>query len=182
MTGGEGQWLVVTGERGELELRDQPYTSWNAATELWVSDGTGTERLPVPAVNAYRLMVEEVSSVIRGGPGWVLPLEESRQTAAVLDAGRGREAPPCGEPVSGSRGCSGDASTADRGRRANGHRPDGRADLCKSGPPARARPEHGGCASPARPARTGSQLVKHLVPVLTLLRDAGYSDEERCAG
>ncbi len=31
-------------------------------------------------------MVEEVSSVLRGGPGWVLPLEESRQTAAVLDA------------------------------------------------------------------------------------------------
>ena len=88
MTGAEGQWLVITGERGELELRDEPYTSWNAATELWVSDGTGTERLPVPAVNAYRLMVEEVSSVLRGGPGWVLPLEESRQTAAVLDAAR----------------------------------------------------------------------------------------------
>jgi xylose dehydrogenase (NAD/NADP) len=88
MTGADGQWLVITGERGELELRDQPYTSWNAPTELWVSDGSGTERLPVPAVNAYRLMVEEVSSVIRGGPGWVLPLEESRQTAAVLDAAR----------------------------------------------------------------------------------------------
>jgi predicted dehydrogenase len=99
MTGGEGQWLVVTGERGELELRDQPYTSWNAPTELWVSDGTGTERLPVPAVNAYRLMVEEVSSVIRGGPGWVLPLEESRQTAAVLDAARASAAVG-GEPVS----------------------------------------------------------------------------------
>jgi hypothetical protein len=30
-------------------------------------------------------MVEEVSSVIRGGPGWVLPLAESKLTAAVLD-------------------------------------------------------------------------------------------------
>jgi hypothetical protein len=43
-----GQWLVVRGDRGEIELRDAPYTSWkDDDTELWVSDGTGTERLPV---------------------------------------------------------------------------------------------------------------------------------------
>ena len=84
-----GQWLVVRGDRGEIELRDAPYTSWKEDdTELWVSDGTGTERLPVPAADPYRLMVEEVSSVLQGGPGWVLPLAESRQTAAVLDAAR----------------------------------------------------------------------------------------------
>jgi xylose dehydrogenase (NAD/NADP) len=89
MTGAAGQWLVVTGERGEIELRDAPFTSWTTDdSELWVSDGVGTERVPVPAADAYRLMVEEVSSVLRGGPGWVLPLEESRQTAAVLDAAR----------------------------------------------------------------------------------------------
>ena len=99
MTGAEGQWLVITGERGEVELRDQPYTSWNAETDLWVSDGTGTDRVPVPAVNAYRLMVEEVSSVLRGGAGWVLPLQESRQTAAVLDAARSSAAAG-GQPVS----------------------------------------------------------------------------------
>ena len=99
ITGAEGQWLVVTGDRGEIELRDQPYTSWHDATELWVSDGTGTERVPVPPVDAYRLMVEEVSSVVRGGPGWVLPLEESRQTAAVLDAARASAASG-GEPAS----------------------------------------------------------------------------------
>ncbi|MCW2606121.1 MAG: hypothetical protein JWO60_814 [Frankiales bacterium] len=81
-----GQWLVITGDRGEIELRDAPYTSWkDDATELWVSDGSGTERVPVPATDAYRVMVEETSSVLSGGPGWVLPLEESRQTAAVLD-------------------------------------------------------------------------------------------------
>lgn len=87
MTGAEGQWLVITGDRGEIELRDSPYTSWkDDDTELWVSDGAGTERVGVPATDAYRVMVEELSSVLRGGPGWVLPLEESRQTAAVLDA------------------------------------------------------------------------------------------------
>ena len=83
---GEGQWLVVSGTQGEVELRDAPFTSWvDDDTELWVSDGRGTERLPVPASDAYRVMVEEVSSVIAGGPGWVLPLEESLQTAEVLD-------------------------------------------------------------------------------------------------
>lgn len=82
-----GQWLVLTGERGRIELRDAPYTSWvDDETELWVSDGTGAERVAVPAVDAYRVMVEEVSSVLTGGPGWVLPLAQSRQTAAVLDA------------------------------------------------------------------------------------------------
>ena len=85
---GEGQWLVITGARGEIELRDAPYTSWRDPCELWVSDGSSTERLEVGAVDAYRLMVEQVSSVLSGGPGWVLPLEESRQTAAVLDAVR----------------------------------------------------------------------------------------------
>ena len=94
-----GQWLVVRGDAGELELRDAPFTSWkDDATELWVSDGTSTERLPVPAADPYRLMVEEVSSVLRGGPGWVLPLEESRQTAAVLDAAFA-SASAGGEPV-----------------------------------------------------------------------------------
>ena len=84
-----GQWLVVTGDRGEIELREAPFTSWREdVTELWVSDGRGTERVPVAATDAYRVMVEEVSSVIRGGSGWVLPLAESRATAVVLDAAR----------------------------------------------------------------------------------------------
>lgn len=81
------QWLVVTGERGAIELRDSPFTAGPTdETELWVSDGWGTRRLPVPAAAQYRIMLEELSSVLRGGPGWVLPVAESRQTAAVLDA------------------------------------------------------------------------------------------------
>jgi xylose dehydrogenase (NAD/NADP) len=85
--GSEGQWLVLTGERGEIELRDAPYTSWkDDASELWVSNGTGTERVQVAATDPYQLMVEEMSSVLRGGSGWVLPLAESRDTAATLDA------------------------------------------------------------------------------------------------
>jgi hypothetical protein len=83
---GLGQWLVITGDHGQLELRDAPYTTWkDTASELWVSDGSSTQRLPVAGDNAYRVMVEEVSSALEGGPGWVLPLEESRLTAATLD-------------------------------------------------------------------------------------------------
>ena len=98
--GDERQWLVVTAERGELELRgDNAYTAWRTdATELWASDGHSTERLPVPAADPYRLMVEQMSSVVRGGPGWVLPIEESRSTAAVLDAAFASAAQN-GEPV-----------------------------------------------------------------------------------
>ena len=81
------QWLVITGDSGEIELRDSAYTSWvRDDTELLVSDGRSTERTTVPAANAYRLMVEEVSSVIEGAGGWVVPLAESIATAATLDA------------------------------------------------------------------------------------------------
>ena len=49
-----------------------------------------------PLEDSDRLMVEEVSSVIVGGPGWVLPLEESLQTAQVLDSIR-HAAVPAGD-------------------------------------------------------------------------------------
>lgn len=83
------QWLVITGGSGELELPGRPYTEKAdpaAPSELWLSDGRGTERLQIPSANAYQIMVEEVSSALRGGPGWVLPLERSRATAVLIDA------------------------------------------------------------------------------------------------
>ncbi len=83
---GLGQWLVITGTDGEIELRDAPFTSWkDDVTQLWVSDGRATERLEVPPANAYQVMIEEMSSVLSGGAGWVLPLADSRETAACLD-------------------------------------------------------------------------------------------------
>lgn len=83
---GRGQWLVVEGAEGRLELRDEPFTSWkNTRTSLLLTKGSSSEQLEVPAIDAYQVMVEEVSSVLAGGPGWVLPLAESRLTAACLD-------------------------------------------------------------------------------------------------
>jgi xylose dehydrogenase (NAD/NADP) len=94
-----GQWLVITGERGEVELRGTPFTAWkDDVTQLWISDGSGTERVSVPPSDAYSVMVEHVSSAVRGRPAWVLPLEQSWQTAAVLDAAFASAASG-GEPV-----------------------------------------------------------------------------------
>jgi len=81
------QWLVITGDGGELEFRDAAYTSWrDDETVLLVSDGKATSRETFAAVDPYRVMVEEVSGAVRGGTGWTLPLDESLATAAVLDA------------------------------------------------------------------------------------------------
>jgi xylose dehydrogenase (NAD/NADP) len=81
------QWLIIRGERGEIEFVDQPYTaSWAAPAFLSVSDGRETRRIEVPAADPYKLMFEQVSAAARGEGGWVLPLAESRRTAAVIDA------------------------------------------------------------------------------------------------
>jgi D-xylose 1-dehydrogenase (NADP+, D-xylono-1,5-lactone-forming) len=82
----ERQWLRITGAGGQLDLPGSPYASWLADSVLEISDGSGTRRVSVPGVDPYRLMVEEMSRVICGQPGWVLPVAESRQTAVVLDA------------------------------------------------------------------------------------------------
>ncbi len=80
------QWLVIRGDGGEIELPGEAFTAWvRDDTELWLSDGRGTERIPVPATDAYRVMVEETSAVLRGGEGWVLPLAESLAVADVID-------------------------------------------------------------------------------------------------
>ena len=92
------QRLVITTERGELELPEPTYTAWlTHHTELWVSDGTTTERRPGGEADAYRIMVEEFSSVAGGGSGWVLPLEESLSCARVIDAAF--ESSAAGTPV-----------------------------------------------------------------------------------
>ena len=92
------QWLVVMGERGEFELRGDAFAAWEgAATELVFTSPAGAEPETVPPANAYALMVEETSAVIEGRPGWVVPLAESRATAAVLDAAF--ESAAAGTPV-----------------------------------------------------------------------------------
>lgn len=85
-TGPQHQWLVVSGERGEIELPDQSFSAVGPGFELLLSQGRDTKAIPVPDVNHYTLMVEDVSAAIRDGRPALLSLAESRRTAATLDA------------------------------------------------------------------------------------------------
>ncbi len=81
------QWLTITGTTGTLELPGSAYTTLGGdRSEVVVAAAAGSERIPIPPADAYQVMVEEMSSVLSGGPGWLLPLAESRACAAVLDA------------------------------------------------------------------------------------------------
>jgi predicted dehydrogenase len=82
------QWLRIEGEDGAtVELAEPAFTAWRSdETSLVVTRDGRSAAVAFPAVDAYQLMVEQVSAAIRGEPAWLLPLSESRATAAVLDA------------------------------------------------------------------------------------------------
>jgi hypothetical protein len=57
------EWLVVTGSHGELEVRPAPFSP--VPGEVWVSDGTTTERLAFGRAESVRLVDEhDVASVV----------------------------------------------------------------------------------------------------------------------
>jgi predicted dehydrogenase len=81
------QWLLIKGARGDFEFEQDAFTAWYATdTRLVFSSPAGREPEPVPAANAYTLMVENVSAVAEGRDGWVVPLADSFATADVIDA------------------------------------------------------------------------------------------------
>ena len=79
----ERQSLTVTGSAGSARmLGASAFTSWREPSALLVD---GHEEA-FPAVDAYRLMVENVGAVVRGEDGWVVPIKESLRVAQALDA------------------------------------------------------------------------------------------------
>src|SRR5581483_627436 len=81
------QRLLIRGEDGSVEMTDAPYTSWrDDETTLVRVDGARTRTQHFAPTDAYRVMIEEVSAAIRGEAAYVLPLAQSRNTAAVIDA------------------------------------------------------------------------------------------------
>jgi len=79
----ERQILTVTGERASaMPLGPQAFTSWREPTSLQV--GSRVEHFE--AVDAYAVMVENVSAAVDGGGGWVVPLTDSLRAAEILDA------------------------------------------------------------------------------------------------
>lgn len=76
------QRFALRGTQGAIRIDDdQAFASWREPTELIV-DGE-VERFP--AVDAYQIMFEEMSSRIAGGDGWVLPPRDSLIVARAID-------------------------------------------------------------------------------------------------
>ncbi len=77
------QELVVRGTDGEISTaRGESFTTWNEASSLRVN-GVVEE---FPETNAFVVMVENVSRVIRGEDAWVVPPSDSERVAALLDS------------------------------------------------------------------------------------------------
>jgi len=78
----EHQQLALAGSEGRIDLPgNDAFTSWRAPSTL-VVNGHLEEFAPV---DAYRIMVEQVSTVILGGTGWVVPPRDSLAVAHLLD-------------------------------------------------------------------------------------------------
>ncbi len=89
MAGPADQRLVIEGDVGTLELPEAPYTAWlGQHTEIALTRDGRVERIATGEADAYRVMVEQVSEAVRGGPAWLLPVTETRACATVLDACR----------------------------------------------------------------------------------------------
>lgn len=77
------QQFIVRGSNGQISTESgESFTTWNEASSLRVNDVV--EEFAV--VNAFVEMVENVSSVIDGGEGWIVPSADSIRVADILDA------------------------------------------------------------------------------------------------
>ena len=78
----EFQQLEVVGSKGSVSmLGDAAFTSWKTTGALSINDREET----FPAVDAYQIMVEQVSAKILGDPAWVLPIAESVRVAQIVN-------------------------------------------------------------------------------------------------
>ena len=77
------QRFTLRGTEGMVRIDDdQAFASWREPTELVVNGAVEQ----FPAVDAYQLMFEEMSTRIAGGDGWLLPPRDSLRVAQAVDA------------------------------------------------------------------------------------------------
>ena len=77
------QRIVVRGSEGQVSTEaGESFTTWNEESSLRVN-GTLEE---FTTTNAFVDMVENVSRVIEGDQGWLVPREDSIRVAQILDA------------------------------------------------------------------------------------------------
>ena len=77
------QQFIVRGSHGQISTEDgESFTTWNEACSLRVNDAV--EEFPV--TNSFVEMVENVSQVIDGNEGWLVPSADSIRVAHILDS------------------------------------------------------------------------------------------------
>ena len=77
------QQFIVQGSKGKMQTAvGESFTTWNEACSLQINDVV--EEFVV--TNAFVEMVENVSNVIRGEEGWVVPSADSIRVAHILDS------------------------------------------------------------------------------------------------
>lgn len=81
----EAQRLIVHGSLGTAAMgAGQAFTSWREESTLLVGGG---EESFAP-VDAYQVMIEQVSARIQGEDSWVVPMNDTIRVAEILDAVR----------------------------------------------------------------------------------------------
>ena len=77
------QQFIVRGSQGKMQTDvGESFTTWNEASSLRINDVV--EEFAV--TNAFVEMVENVSNVIRGEEGWIVPSTDSIRVAHILDS------------------------------------------------------------------------------------------------
>ena len=77
------QQFIVQGSSGTMRTEvGESFTTWNEASSLHINDAV--EEFAV--TNAFVEMVENVSSVIEGKEGWIVPSADSIRVAHILDS------------------------------------------------------------------------------------------------
>jgi predicted dehydrogenase len=77
------QQFIVQGSNGSMHTGiGESFTTWNEASSLHVND----EVEEFGVTNAFVEMIENVSRVIEGGEGWIVPSKDSIRVAHILDS------------------------------------------------------------------------------------------------
>ena len=78
----EKQSVKILGDQSSIEFTTgQAFSSWKESSALRIGEHTEV----FAPVDAYQIMIESFSSRISGGDDWVLPIQESIDTAQALD-------------------------------------------------------------------------------------------------
>lgn len=89
LTGTLAEEFTVRGTDGAISLSSPAFTAGVQPSRLDITkEGCTTDIKHYPAVDPYRLMVENIERSLAGEAAYVMPLEQTRLIAQVIDAAR----------------------------------------------------------------------------------------------